>query len=539
MMAGESWTAALDPARPLYARVRSRGALDLGELARLGGQDPAVSGALTGAIDATGSLADLQVTGTLRVDGMRPASGGDVRADAAVDFRAAGGVGTATARLTPRGFSPVTGVIEGPFGFTRAGDGGLSWLNPTGSVTGRIDFPRTRMEVFRAFAPGVTRLDGTLAGGVEVGGTISRPELNGALTLANGLVEFSPRAPRIANVQASVAFDTSRAVIERFTGDVGAGPFALRGSIGLTDPTNPSMDLTLEGRKILIARDRELRMRANIDLVARGDAGGGAVTGAIRLVDSRIYKRIEITPLLVPSPVDDQVYVPPRLAGRIPPPWSAWTMNVTIANETPFRILGNIASGEIVPELTIGGTLGDPLPEGTVRLLNTQAFLPFTTMTIENGRIDFTRAAPWIPQLDVRATAQAADYSIQAYASGPITERQLILRSDPPLSQESIITLLTTGLVPGTFTGSGFGEAAAGQGSLLLLRALARQFEPEGVDLDSLVNRVNLAAVPPQYPGAASGLRGTFRLWEGLSLLTERDDLGYYNAGVTYSLRLK
>ncbi len=259
----------------------------------------------------------------------------------------------------------------------------------------------------------------------------------------------------------------------------------------------------------------------------------------MKLVDGRVYRKLEITPLLVPSPVNGPLWVPPVLAGLAPPPFAGWTVNIGISNETPFKIVGNIASGEIIPDLHIVGTLGNPVPSGRVTLKDTRAYLPFSTMQIPQGEITFTPASPWVPMLDIHATAQALDYTVQAYAYGPLNEQHLILRSEPPLPQESIVLLLTTGFAPGAYAGAGFGEAAAGQGGLLVLRTLLRQIDAKGFDVESLVNRLQISAVPPVDPYDRAGIRGRFEIWRGLSVMSERDSYGYYNAGVTYQLRFR
>ena len=87
--------------------------------------------------------------------------------------------------------------------------------------------------------------------------------------------------------------------------------------------------------------------------------------------------------------------------------------------------------------------------------------------------------------------------------------------------------------------GAGFGEAAVGQGGLLMLRAFVRQFDSQKVDLDSLINRLEISSVPPEYQGGQATVRGRFRLWQGLSLMSERDSFGFDNAGATYRLRFR
>ena len=105
-----------------------------------------------------------------------------------------------------------------------------------------------------------------------------------------------------------------------------------------------------------------------------------------------------------------------------------------------------------------------------------------------------------MPQLNVRGTAQALDYEVQAYALGPLEKRQLILRSDPPLPQDSLIQLLTTGMAPGVYAGTGPGETP-GSGSLTPLRAFGRKFEPQGFRTDSAMSGLRSARHFRHIPG--------------------------------------
>lgn len=539
--AGKPVAEALREGKSFYASVKSRGPLNLRDLLRLAGNDFPVDGTVEMALRASGPAEDLAVTGKIAGRGLAvkfdDGSGPVSQFDAAVS--AAGGKASLSGTLAPRGLPAITLSAETPFGFLKSADGSLHWMNPEGKISGRLDVPRTELAIFRPFLPKLHRIKGTLAGGVSVTGTVAQPQFDGSLALSGGRLEFSPRGPVIGNINGSVRFDAARAAIEKLTGDVSAGPFELRGGVSLANPADPQYELAFQGDKILLARDARLRLRANVDLTARGGKSGGSVAGSVKFVDGRIYQRLEITPLIVPSPVEAAAFVPPRVDGLVPPPFGAWTVDVSVTNDTPFTLGGNIASGEIIPDLRLTGTLGRPVPVGRVELRNARAFLPFTTLDIREGRLDFIADSPWMPQIDVRGEAQALDYEVQAYAFGPLNERRLILRSDPPLPQESIILLLTTGFAPGVYAGAGFGEAAAGQGGLLLLRAFARQLQPHGVDVDSLLNRLQVSSVPPQYQGGRATLRGRFDLWRGLALMSERDSFGFYNAGATYSFRFR
>jgi len=541
MAGGQSLSEAVLPDKEVYVAVNTLGALGLRDLLRLSGNDLPVEGTLRGNVKASGLPAALAVDGKIEGRGLavRGEDGASPASQLDAVLHAAEGKAVLSGGIVPRGLPPLVLKAEAPFGFLKAADGSLRWVNPEGKISARLEIPQTSLDVFRPFFPKAHKIGGTIAGGITATGTVAKPALTGRLTLAGGSIKRSVRDPVIGNLNGAVVFEAGKATIEKFTGDVAAGPFEVRGGVAFADFSNPQYDVTFRGEKILLARDPGFRLRANVDVRAEGNSSRGSVTGSVRLVDGRISRRLEITPLLSPSPVDEVFFVPPRFEGLVPAPFRAWKLDVSIKNETPFRLVGNLAAGEIVPDLRLTGLVGRPVPLGRIEVKDARAFLPFTTMNIENGFIDFIESNPWMPQLDVRATAQALDYDVQVFAFGPLNERHLILRSDPPLPQEAIILLLTAGLPPGVYSGAGFGEAAVGQGGLLMLRAFVRQFDSQKVDLDSLINRLEISSVPPEYQGGQATVRGRFRLWQGLSLMSERDSLGFDNAGATYRLRFR
>ncbi|MDX2081642.1 MAG: translocation/assembly module TamB domain-containing protein [Terrimicrobiaceae bacterium] len=538
MLGGTDWRAAIHADQDAYLRLASPRDLPLADLGRLFGQESPVSGTLRMDLEAKGPPARLAGTGTLRGRDLR------VRAEpslpeSTLDLRISAEEGSAQVdgSLATRGFSPLTVTGRMPFGLIETVSGEWRWQNPEGAFDLKAEFPRTDVAVLRPFFPGTRRMAGEISGRIDAGGTLSHPVASGRLDLRGGQLEISTRTPPLANVQGAIHFDGSAATVESFSGELGAGPFSLSGRLLFA---GPELDLRLTGRKVLLARDAGMRIRANVDLTARGGPNGGTISGDVRLVDGRIYRRLEITPLLVPTPnAPALVAGSPVPSGLIPRPWDRWALDVRLSNETPFLLKGNLADGEIVPNMTFTGTLGAPIPIGRIQLNGVRAFLPFTTMTIPDGHIDFLPDTPWIPMLDIRGVARIPDYDVQAYVFGPLNENKLILRSEPPLPQESLVLLLTTGIAPGVTSGEGFGSAAVGQGGLFLLRTFARELNVPGFDLENLVNRLSLSATPARFSGESTTLRGTLQLWGDLDLMTGRDSFGFYQGGITYTWRFR
>lgn len=541
---GKDWRASIDPNREAYIRLVTPKDLNIHSLLQLAGQNAPLEGQVRLSVEAGGPSAHLTAKGDIVAhDLLWKLPGTNVPPSSlTMKFSAADGAASLNGLLETGEFPPMTLSARMPFGLIRTESGDWKWANPSGAFDASLDFPKTDLTVFRRFLPKLRQLTGSVSGRLAFSGTIGAPRTHGQIELKNGGFEISTRTPPVGKTEALLAFDGSRMHIERFNGEIGAGAFQITGDVGLTDPSNPVWNLQLRGQKVLLMRDEGMRLRADVDATLKGDNSGGMLDGSVRFVDGRIYKRFEITPLLLVAPEEsaDAVFLPPFPPGTVPDPFARWTLDLKIENGTPFLIQGNIASGEIIPNVNLRGTLGQPVPVGRITLKDVQAFLPFTTMNIPEGRVDFLPDSPWIPLLDVRGTAQTPDFEVQAYAFGPLNEKKLILRSEPPLPQEALVLLLTTGIATtGTTSGAGLGEAAAGQGGLFLLRSFARQLDLPGVDTDALMNRLQIQAIPPRALGEQTTMRGKLRLFDNFDLVTERDGYGFFNAGATYTWRFQ
>lgn len=540
LSSGRTVAQALATDRPVYADFTS-GELPVADLIQMAGQKAGFRGRLRLNLGASGTLPRLKLAGQLTARDLSATIDGftipQTSADLALDTRDEGLA--VKGAVQTRGFEPLTIDASMPFAYEETKEGGVRLMHEDAPIKAEFTFPRTSLEVLRAVLPTARRLQGTLAGQVVIDGRLNAPNFRGAAELSGGDVELATDLPRINALHGRVVMDTSHITIESLRGEVGAGPFEITGGASFAKPGEPTMDLRLQGSKVLLARDPGLRLRADLDLAVRGRGRAGSVTGQVSLVDGRIFRKLEVTPFLVPNPVTGPLFVAPQLAGLVPDPWSAWTLDVEIRNGMPFLLIGNLATGEIVSELGVLGTLGAPYLEGVVTLRNLQAYLPASTLLIPQGRITFTRQYPFMPFMDVRARSEISGYNVQLYAYGPLEESNLALRSDPPLSQENLLFLLTTGLTSAGLSGAGLGEAAAGQGGIILLRSIARQFEPLGLDLNGFVNRLSVRVVPPKDPSQQSALMSDLRLTDRFSLTSGRDGYGFYNAGIQYSIRLQ
>lgn len=538
----KGWLASALLEKPVYVGLETRRELPLEELFGLAGQQGPVTGTVRAAVDIQGPLEALSVDSTVTASRLQPAQESDnlPPTDATLKISGRDGRIEVDGKVVPKGF-PALALRGGlPFGLRKEEGGQLAWMDPLGEISASIDIPRVDLKLLRPFVSGTESIEGTLSGNVTVTGSWQAPRFAGRMGITGGRVQLPAHSPSIENIEVGLEFDGPEIRVARMDGLVGAGPLRVSGTVSLRELSNPDFRLALDAEKILIHRTADARLRANAALRAEGNFQRGSLTGRIGLVDGRIFRRLEITPFITPGPQDEEApFTAPQLKGVIPPPFGLWSIDVSLTNDEPFLLVGNLASGEFQPDFRLTGTLGDPMITGELRLVNTRAYLPFTSLDIASGTIWFDESDPWMPLLDIRGRAEAMDFEVFLHATGPLAEKQLHLRSDPPLTQEEIILLLGTGLVPGSRSGAGFGQAAAGQGGMLLLRTLFRQIDVRGVDTESLINRLQISNTPPQLPGQRAGMVGRLRLWRGLSMMAEQDQEGFYRAGATYRFRFR
>ncbi len=544
VIGGKAWRAAIDPDREAYIRLVTPKDLSLRSLLDLAGQQAPLEGQLRMNVEAGGPPSSLSAKGDLTVRDLLWKLPGSPVPPSLLTMKFSAGNGTASVNglLETKKFPPVTLEAHMPFGLIRNASGEWQWANPGGAFDARLDFPKTELAVFRSFLPKLQRLTGSVSGRLALSGTIGEPRTDGRMELKDGGFEFSPSTPAVKQTEAVLAFDGTHMRIEHFQGCLGTGTFQISGNVGLSTFSNPAWDLQIHGGKIPVVRNADVRLNANVDATLKGDNTAGTVQGSLRFVDSRIAKRLAITPVLLDAPEEatQAMFLPPFAPGSVPDPFSRWTLNLKIENETPLLIPGKITPGEIIPKITLQGTLDQPVPVGRITLNDVQVFLPSATLDIPEGRLDFLPDAPWIPFLDVRGKAQMPDIVVQAYAFGPLNEKKLILQSDPPVAREALILLLSTRI---TSEGKSYrirpGEASAGQGGLFSQGPYETRSDLAGADSAPLMNVLQTQSIPLSSLSALTTLRGSVRLFENDDPGKERDGYGYFNAGASYLLNLR
>ncbi|MEI6818404.1 MAG: translocation/assembly module TamB domain-containing protein [Verrucomicrobiota bacterium] len=367
------------------------------------------------------------------------------------------------------------------------------------SLRGRIDFPRLDLSRFSSLMPAVDKISGIVTANADLSGTVNRPEAKGMIQLFKAGLRFKNDSfAAIENLAATVDLAIDRAVLNNLTGNVAGGGFRGEGTLAYAAGKPGTIDLRLRGDHLPLARNEIMILRVNADLRLQGPWQQAILSGTVGTVDSIFYRDIELLPIGMPFTTPRAAALPkidaPRVSvGSLREPYRNWGLNLILRSLEPVLIRGNLAKGEISGRVRIGGTLGNPQPDGTVTLKDFRAALPFSTLSVRTGKATFTPATGFDPLLEIRGTAEPSPYQVTLFAYGRASNPQLVLTSSPPLPENEIMTLLATGT---TTTGLENPQAASSRALQLLVEEMRRgrfRFGKQLRPLLALLDRVDFS----------------------------------------------
>lgn len=324
-------------------------------------------------------------------------------------------------------------------------------LISTEPISAHVDLPRLDLSRFTTLVPNAEALNGILTGNVEVAGTLAKPAVKGEIDITRGGLRLKGDAiPKIENITASVGLALDRITLKNLTARIAGGTLNGSGNLAINAGKLGNLDFRIRGDHLPILRNDSVILRTNIDLRVQGPFESATLSGTVGAVDSVFFRDIEILPIGMPFHAPSAASLPkidpPKSTGlAIPAPFGKWVLNVTARTQDPFLIRGNLATGEVNGSIHVGGTLANPLPNGSVKIQDFRATLPFSTLKVPSGTITFTPAGGFDPIFEIRGTAEPRPYQVTIYAYGRASNPQLVLTSNPPLPENEIMTLLATG----------------------------------------------------------------------------------------------
>jgi len=371
---------------------------------------------------------------------------------------------------------------------------------------------------FAALLPKGTQAAGTLDGGMLLGGTLANPGLSGTLALSKGSFVGPQLKSKANDVVAQLTFTGTTATLHDTHASIGGGTIVASGRASVPSLRRPAQDLA--GRLHVALNNPVLdapaffrgRVNGGIDITRSANApldlGGNVAFTSTRIPLSAVF-----------NPKAPQTQGPPPLP-------LALDLNVTAGRDV--RVQGGPVDIGAAGDLHVGGTLAGTQLAGDLSTVGGGTFNFYRNFRVTDGStVSFDPSDGVIPNVDINASTTVPNppTDVALHITGPATQLNIALASDPSYSREQILGLLVGAQALGAVSGvqqtaqtggqqNPFQAAAQGELGTLLTQNI---FEPFSSQIGGALGLSNLAF--NYLPGSGVNIGATRKLFANVNVV--------------------
>jgi len=278
---------------------------------------------------------------------------------------------------------------------------------------------------------------------VRLAGTPQMPDLRGLAHLANASFSRKGFFTTLTNVNGDVFFDRDRVRLNQVEGRMGSGTVKAQGTALLEQGSLQSMNIQIDANEVRFRYPEGLRTVLNADLLLRGNLSSPLLQGNVQIQNLAYRSGFdEFLALLT----EHNLNTGPSPVGRL-------RLAVHIEGNRNITIQNQLADVEARVDVDLKGTVDDPSLTGHVEASGGTLAFQGNRYTVTRGNIDFVDPLKIDPVVDIEAESQVRDYRVILTIAGRGDRLRLNMRSDPPLPDLEIVSLIAGGRTGGEIAG--------------------------------------------------------------------------------------
>jgi len=348
---------------------------------------------------------------------------------------------------------------------------GPNGIPPTLPLSFDLALDGIGMDQFAILGPPHTKLDGVLAGNIDVGGTVSAPRITGEMKLEGGGYAGPLETRPINGIDAALAFNETSATLSRFAASIGGGTLSGSGSLelpGVSGPPRYSATFTADAVRMAFPGIGSFRADGSIALARSPDAAG-SLAGNIRISDASIplndfLRAGAAAPsgggFALPTPAQPAAPTPVLAALPIPDWLGDLGLDLRLEAGNNVRIRSPILDIGGKGAVQIAGRLGAPTLSGELSATPGGSLFLNRAFKLQEASVRFSPTNGIAPNLYARATTQILPIGgyqpidVTVTAQGLIPDIKLSYASNPPYDEGTIVGLLFNATALGASVGS-------------------------------------------------------------------------------------
>ncbi|GBG58053.1 hypothetical protein SPFL3102_01773 [Sporomusaceae bacterium FL31] len=263
---------------------------------------------------------------------------------------------------------------------------------------------------------------GRTQGELTIGGTLVQPTLNGNVSVKDGVVKLASLSDPIQKVDLDIRFDGDKIDLKTFEGFMGSGSYHLTGSAKLNG---------------LAFRDYDFSLKMD-NLGVNSKYFKGPLNGELTLTSGTRRPKLA-GKLIVENATIDIPYIP-EMTSESP----NIALDVEVIAGKKVRLY-NPYMYDIWAEgrVKFAGTTLRPDVSGRIDATRGTISYLRTPFKIKEASAEFTQFASFEPVIKLNAETRLSQTRVFIAANGPVSAMGLQLTSEPSMSQQEILSLLT------------------------------------------------------------------------------------------------
>jgi len=307
------------------------------------------------------------------------------------------------------------------------------------------------LSILNIFNPDFQGTRGDIKSSIHIGGTPLNPELNGEISVANGVITHKIFREPVEEFNMSLFINNKNIILDTLKGKMGKGSVMASGTVSLDHFMPREINVDIEADKILLDLPDYFKSEVTFNSSIKGTLSKPVIGGNIILDDynARLYSG------LLSFSFD-------KKSGNIEDTFSLINSDTGINKEQSplFSNMGNVKLGlnlkigndywmdsqmfRIRPrgEIRIGGNLSYPTLSGIIDVTQGSINLIGTSFDIRDSQLTFMEENGFMPVLSVRASTFFQGKEIFVDVLGPANNVATNFTSNPPMPSNDLLRIL-------------------------------------------------------------------------------------------------
>jgi translocation and assembly module TamB len=272
---------------------------------------------------------------------------------------------------------------------------------------------------------------------MEAHGPLLHPDLEGSIDFQNGALSLEDLPNGLSQLHGTLEFNQNRLEVKNLTAMSGGGQLTVGGYLAYQHGIYA--DLSVTGKQVHIRYPEGVSSLADATFHLQGPQNNLFLSGDVLITRFSVSPDLDLAALAVEANASVQTVAPPDA------PSNHVRLDVHIVSSPQLSFQNAFAklAGDV--DLSLRGTLASPSLLGRVSVTEGSALIAGTRYDLERGDITFTNPVRIEPIIDLSATAHVEDYDISLGLHGSPQKLSVSYRSDPPLPEADVVSLLALG----------------------------------------------------------------------------------------------